>query len=62
MKKNNVVEDAQRVVLLAVKVASVINFEEISQLNAVKTLESARKEVFEFLSLFVKADSKDFAK
>ena len=54
-------DDAKRCVLLAVKVPTVINFEEVLDLDAIKYLKGKKKEVFDFMSLFTSTDAKDFA-
>ena len=50
--------EAQRCVILGVKVPIVIDFADILQLNAVKYLQGKNKEVFDFMSLFTSTDSK----
>lgn len=54
-------EEARRLVLLAVKVPSVINLEEVLNLDAVKLLQAQSKEVFDFINLFTQTDAKDFS-
>jgi len=54
-------EEARRLVLLAVKVPSVINLEEVLNLDAVKLLQAQSKEVFDFINLFTLPDAKDFS-
>jgi hypothetical protein len=39
MNDNNVEEDARRCVILAVRVPTIINFEEVLDLNAIKYLQ-----------------------
>ena len=53
-------DDAKRCVLLAVKVPTVINFEEVLNLDAIKYLKGKNREVFDFMSLFTSTDAKDF--
>jgi len=53
-------ESARRCIILAIKACSVINFEEILDLKAIKSVEQSEKEAFEFLSLFVNTDVKNF--
>ena len=42
------------------KVPTVINFEEVLDLDAIKYLKGKKKEVFDFLSLFTSTDAKEF--
>jgi len=51
---------ARRCIILAIKACSVINFEEILDLKAVKSVQQSEKEVFDFLSAFVNTDVKNF--
>ena len=46
--------------ILGVKVPTVIDFADILQLNAVKSLQGKNKEVFDFMSLFTQTDSREF--
>ena len=52
--------NARRCIILAIKACQVINFEEILDLKAIKSVQQSEKQVFEFLSLFVNTDVKDF--
>ena len=52
--------EAQRCVILGVKVPTVIDFADILQLKAVQNLQGKNKEVFDFMSLFTSTDSKQF--
>jgi hypothetical protein len=52
--------EAQRCVILGVKVPTVIDFADILQLKAVQNLQAKNKEVFDFMSLFTSTDSKQF--
>ena len=60
LDEQKVEDDAKRCVLLAVKVPTVINFEEVLDLDAIKYLKGKKKEVFDFLSLFTSTDAKEF--
>lgn len=51
---------ARRCLVLAIKAKSVINFEELLALKAVKTLTTKDKDLLEFFSLFIKTDASDF--
>lgn len=62
LEQFKVEEDAKRCVLLAVKVPTVINFEEVLNLDAIKYLKGKNREVFDFMSLFTSTDAKDFTK
>jgi hypothetical protein len=53
-------QQAKRCVVLGVKVPTVIDFNDILQLTAVKHLQGRDKEVFDFMSLFTSTDSKEF--
>lgn len=53
---------ARRCVILAIKTTTVINFEELLDLKAIKALESKHQDVFKFLSLFTQTDAKNFSK
>lgn len=46
--------------MLAIKAKSVINFEELLALKAIKTLMTKDKELTEFFTLFIKTDARDF--
>jgi len=61
-KVQNLQESARKCIILAIKACSVINFEEILDLKAIKAVQQTEKEVFEFISLFVNTDVKDFNK
>lgn len=52
--------DARRCVILAIKARDVINFEELLELNAIKQLKGANKQVLDLLDLFIEADAKNF--
>jgi len=56
----NIEPEAQRCVILGVIVPTVIDFADILQLKAVKSLQGKNKEVFDFMSLFTQTDSKEF--
>jgi tryptophan 2,3-dioxygenase len=63
LDKNNAMPEekhARHCVILAIKSASVINFEELLSLKTIKALEEKNQDVFKFLSLFTQADTKDF--
>jgi len=47
-------------VILGVKVPTVIDFADILSLKAVKNLQGKNQQVFDFMSLFTKTDSKEF--
>jgi hypothetical protein len=47
--------------VLAVKVPTVINFNEVLTLDTIKHLQAKKKEVFDFMSLFTSTDAKDFS-
>lgn len=47
--------------VLAIKVPTVINFEEVLDLDTIKYLKGKNKEVFDFMSLFTSTDAKDFS-
>jgi hypothetical protein len=51
---------ARRCLVLAIKAKSVINFEELLALKAVKTLTTKDKELHEFFSLFITTDASNF--
>jgi hypothetical protein len=53
--------EAKRCVILGVQVPTVIDFADVLQLAAVKRLATRDKEVFDFMDLFTKTDSKQFA-
>ena len=40
---------------------TVINFDEVLDLDAIKHLKAKKKEVFDFMSLFTSTDAKDFS-
>jgi hypothetical protein len=61
LSKNSIEEEAKRCVILAVKVPTVINFDEVLELDAIKYLQGKKKEVFDFMSLFTSTDTKDFS-
>lgn len=61
-KLTNLQDSARRCIILAIKACSVINFEEILDLKAIKAVEQSEQQVFEFISLFVKTDMNDFNK
>lgn len=60
LSNSKIEHEAQRCVILGVKVPTVIDFADILQLNAVKHLQGKNKEVFDFMSLFTSTDSKQF--
>ena len=60
MKKKGLESDTQRLINLAIKVPSIVNFEEIKQINPVKAMEKWNKDLFEFFNLFIKDDSQNF--
>jgi len=51
---------AHRCIVLAIKSKSVINFEELSALKAVKLLATKEKDFFAFFNLFITSDARDF--
>src|SRR3569833_140915 len=61
MSGEKVEDDAKRCVILAIKVPTIINFEEVLDLDAVKYLQGKKKEVFDFISLFTETDTKTFS-
>lgn len=61
MKKSKLEVEAQRLVMLSVKVPSVINFEEIIALKTFDYLKKQNKDLFDFLNLFIETDAKDFS-
>lgn len=51
---------AHRCIVLAIKSKSVINFEELLALKAVKLLATKEKEFYAFFNLFITSDARDF--
>jgi len=47
-------------VVLAIKVPSIINFEEVLSLKAIKYLEGKAKEVFDFMNTFTLESGNEF--
>jgi hypothetical protein len=61
LTNSKIEEEAKRCVVLAVKVPTVINFDEVLELDAIKYLKDKKKEVFDFMTLFTQTDAKDFS-
>lgn len=51
---------AHRCVILALKASDIINFEELLEMESIKSLAGSHKEVVDFLSSFITTDAKDF--
>jgi hypothetical protein len=51
---------ARRCVILALKASDIINFEELLEMESIKSLAGSHKEVVDFLSSFITTDAKDF--
>jgi hypothetical protein len=51
---------ARRCVILALKASDIINFEELLELESIKSLADSHKEVLDLLSGFITTDAKDF--
>jgi hypothetical protein len=60
LQEHKVETEAKRCVILGIKVPTVIDFADILQLTAVKSLQGKNKEVFDFMSLFTSTDSLQF--
>lgn len=72
LAQHNIDADARRLVLLAIKVPTIIDFAEVLKLKAVKHMQDVRlyshnlifqkcKDVFDFMSLFTTTGSTEFA-
>ena len=60
LTQHKIEHEAKRCVILGVRVPTVIDFNDILQLSAVKYLQAKDKQVFDFMSLFTSTATKEF--